>query len=300
MSSSIQPPLQILRVPPEDRQPALDLVFRHMAPAERRQQLAMLGGAWDGLFAAYRNGRLVGAVLGQPQPGSLAALWPPQLIDDEPSPCALRLLAAVDRYLGEQGVQIAQALLGAADAADAGVLLQGGFVHLADLVYLVSTSEHFPAIEPETVLQFQAWTPAAQERLAAVVEASYAETLDCPAMNGVRRVEDVLAGYRATGELDAGRWWIVRHDGQDVGCLLLADFPQQDAWELVYMGIVPAVRGRGWGRQIVRRAQWLAGQAGRARLVLAVDAANAPALAMYAAAGFRAFECRAVFLKRYR
>ena len=40
--------------------------------------------------------------------------------------------------------------------------------------------------------------------------------------------------------------------------LLLADHPKARHWELMYMGLVPEVRGRGWGRQIARYAQWLA------------------------------------------
>jgi GNAT superfamily N-acetyltransferase len=63
------------------------------------------------------------------------------------------------------------------------------------------------------------------------------------------------------------------------------------------MGVLPAARGHGWGAGIVRYAQWLAGQAARGRLVLAVDAANAPALRMYAAAGFRQWDQTSVFLR---
>jgi ribosomal protein S18 acetylase RimI-like enzyme len=308
-----QLPPQILGVPPKDREEALRLVFRRLGESERREQRAMLvepggplpeaamgGAAWDGLFAAYRDGRMVGAIFGQPQPGRFAVLWPPQLAGDEPPASALQLLCAVDQYFAERGVQIAQAMLEAVAPSDAEVLLRGGFVHLADLVYLVCSSSGFPAAEPRIALEFQAWTAAEHQRLAAIVEATYAETLDCPAMNGVREVQDVLAGYRATGVFDAGRWWIVRHAGRDVGCLILADFPEQDTWELVYMGIVPGVRGRGWGGQMVRRAQWLARRSGRSRVVLAVDAQNAPALRIYGAAGFRPFERRSVYVKRYR
>ena len=74
--------------------------------------------------------------------------------------------------------------------------------------------------------------------------------------------------------------------GVDVGCLLIADWPQNDQWELIYMGVVPEARGRGYGVAVVRQAQWLAGCAGRQRLVLAVDTANEPAMRVYAAAGF--------------
>jgi ribosomal protein S18 acetylase RimI-like enzyme len=77
----------------------------------------------------------------------------------------------------------------------------------------------------------------------------------------------------------------------------LADHPQEENWELVYMGLVPSARGNGWGREVVRHAQWLTRQAGRPRLVLAVDAANHPAVAMYTCAGFRAWGRRRVYLK---
>jgi RimJ/RimL family protein N-acetyltransferase len=48
---------------------------------------------------------------------------------------------------------------------------------------------------------------------------------------------------------------------------------------------------------MVRYAQWRAGQAGRARLVLAVDAANGPAIRLYAAAGFQAWDRRTVYAR---
>ncbi|MGD0899924.1 MAG: GNAT family N-acetyltransferase [Thermoguttaceae bacterium] len=152
---------------------------------------------------------------------------------------------------------------------------------------------------PTTNLEFEPWSAAEHGRLSSIVEATYAETLDCPALDGIRNVEDVLAGYRLTGVFDPRRWLIVRRKGMDVGCLILADFPVQDTWELVYMGVVREARGRGWGRQIARRAQWMAGLSGRLRLVLAVDARNTPALKMYAAAGFQEWDQRSVYGKAY-
>jgi len=62
------------------------------------------------------------------------------------------------------------------------------------------------------------------------------------------------------------------------------------------MGIIPEVRGRGLGRQIVRYAQRLAQQHQAAQLALAVDAENQPALAMYMDADFVVCEARQVLL----
>jgi len=135
--------------------------------------------------------------------------------------------------------------------------------------------------------------------LAHIVEATYEQSLDCPAMDGLRSIEDILDGYRATGRFDPSRWLIVEHEGRDVGCLLLTDHPMHENWELVYMGVVARDRGHGWGVEIARHAQWLTRQAGRPRLVLAVDAANGPGIEMYSAAGFQAWDRRAVYLRTF-
>ena len=124
-------------------------------------------------------------------------------------------------------------------------------------------------------------------------------SLDCPHIEPARGIDDVLAGYRATGVFDPARWLIVGHQGNDVGCVLLADHPQLDQWELIYMGVVPEARGRRFGLGIARHAQWLARQAGRERLTLAVDAANSPALDVYAAAGFVIWDQCHVFLRSF-
>jgi len=100
-------------------------------------------------------------------------------------------------------------------------------------------------------------------------------------MNGKRQMDDVLDGYRATGVFQPENWLIVEREGRDVGVLLLAEDPAAALFELVYMGLVPEARGKGFGAQVARHAVRLAGKANAERVVLAVDAANSPALAMY-------------------
>jgi ribosomal protein S18 acetylase RimI-like enzyme len=200
-------------------------------------------------------------------------------------------------HLPPLGIRMAQALLPTDVGADAESLVAAGFRHVSDLLYLVCLADQFPASPPCRDLQFEPYSPALDARFADLVDATYEDTLDCPAVNGVRRIDDVLQGYRATGQFDPERWLMVRHQGEPVGCLILTAYPEHATWELIYMGILPAVRGRGWGVEIVRHAQWLARQAEPKRLVLAVDAANEPALRMYAAAGFQAWDRRSVFVR---
>lgn len=285
---------------------ALQLIFGQRDEAERDAQIATLldsarrdAGALGFLFEARRAGRLVGAALASPQPGQTAMVWPPRLVEGEPASESAALLDAVLAKLAESPILLAQALLPVDATADAERLEAAGFVHAADLLYLVCPESAFPTSQVESALQFEPYSDENRDRFERVVGATYEETLDCPQLDGVRDITDVLAGYRATGVFAPERWLLIRYEGQDVGCLILSDYPQQDQWELIYMGVVPRRRGRSFGLDIVRHAQWLVRRAGRKRLILAVDAANHPALRMYTEAGFEAWTRRRVYLKDF-
>jgi hypothetical protein len=148
------------------------------------------------------------------------------------------------------------------------------------------------------------------KRLSGIIQNTYVDTQDCPAIHDLRPIDDVVSTYRAVGTFNPAWWFFVRQNNADIGCLLLADRPQERNCELVYMGIVPEARGHARGIEIARYAQCVAGQcAGNEknsaikrrhrveRMVLAVDAANSPAIVTYAAAGFQAWDRRSVFLR---
>ena len=116
-------------------------------------------------------------------------------------------------------------------------------------------------------------------------------------MNGVRNVDDVLQGYRATGHFNPERWFIVRHQGEEIGCLILTDYPEHATWELIYMGLLPAARGRGWGLGIVRHALWLAGRHRETVSCWPWTRPIEPALRMYAAAGFQEWDRTSVYVR---
>lgn len=301
---SPKPLVRIGLAPAERRKRALELVFADLPAEARNAQVDDLIHAerlgrvsLDGLWEARRDGRLVGATWTQVQAGGAAGVWPPRLVTQEPFETADRLLIRALEGLAKRHIRMAQTLLAVDTGPDAERLLNAGFEHLTDLLYLVSPSRDFPATRPTSDLEFETYTDESEPRMASIVEATYAETLDCPRLNGLRPAQDVLVEYRGTGSFEPQRWHFVRHLGQDVGCLLLAAPPTALQWELVYMGLVPGARGHGHGTGMVRYAQWLAGQANAERLTLAVDAANHPAIQAYAAAGFVAWDRRSAFLK---
>jgi ribosomal protein S18 acetylase RimI-like enzyme len=298
--------LEIISCPPQFRTEALSLALRNIAPSQRRE---IAGEAWqatlndnsragEGLFVALRGNDLCGAVWSQPQPGNTAVLWPPHLTTGEQSLTSRALIQAAAKWLDAAQIGMAQVLLPDRDQDVAGLLEAVGFRYLAELLYLTCEAERFSAERPSRHdLEFVPYETSQRARLAHLIERTYLDSLDCPALNGARRMEDVIAGYQATGDFRPAMWQIARSGSEDVGVLLMADHPGARHWELVYMGLIRAARGRGWGRQITQHAQVMARDAAVERIVLAVDAANSPALAMYRGTGFETWDRRHVYVR---
>jgi mycothiol synthase len=298
-----QPDLPIIApVPPQETRRALGLVFGYLPPKARDEQIESVlatpppsDDGLPGLLGAYRQNALMGAAFAQLQPGKTAQVWLPRFLGDMPDDTAVCLLREINRRLAHHQVELAQMLFEEISPAEESVVLRGGYSYLTDLLYLTCPAREFSTTLPFSELVFLPYEPNRRETLKSLIELTYQHSLDCPKLNDVRNMEAVLEGYRSSGVFRPELWSIVRHQAHDVGCLLLADHPEYDNVELVYMGLVPGVRGRGWGVEVARFAEWQTQGLGRAQLVLAVDAANRPGIAMYAAAGFRAWDRRRVY-----
>lgn len=249
----------------------------------------------DGLLAAWRGERLVGAVWGEVHPGRAAVAHLPQVIRNEPRETRLALLAGLESYFRQRKAKFYQIQIEELAPHTAGMLGEAGLQHAGDLLYLASEliRQSPPA---ETVLEFEPFHESHCQGLADVVEQTYVGSLDLPALDGVRTMDEVLEGYRHTGRFRPEFWKLVHHEGAAVGCVLLAEHSDEQ-WELIYMGVKPEARGQGFGLAITHHAQRVASAAGGRRLWLAVDASNQPALQIYARAGFRPMRRSAVFLK---
>lgn len=296
----------IIRGLPADPAAALDLLVQGWTEPERSLQRGLLenalaSGARDDFFCvrALVGDKLVGVALAQKLPGRTAAVWPPQVANQSPTDLATRLLIDLDEPLQSAGIRMAQALLALDQVAEEARFLTAGYTTAATLLYMACDGASFPVQPPALDLELEPVTPASESRLAALIESSYQGTLDCPLLNGLRTTDDVLAGYRAVGTHRPALWLLASRGQEDVGCLILADHPEVDHLELVYLGLTPAARGKGLGLALTRQAMWVARQLKRQRVVLAVDAANAPAIRLYEAAGFFGFDQRIVSIKSF-
>jgi GNAT superfamily N-acetyltransferase len=275
---------------------ALALVLRELTPAQRRGTIPPNAGqSHEALIVALDGAKLVGAAWGQRQPGSTAILWLPHLVAGTGEVIADRLNCAVAAALDDAGIRMTQALVTDRQSSAAKSLQSAGFTYLADLLYLSWEAAHAPA-QAASEVAFEPYCEAAHDRFVELIEQTYEATQDCAALNGRRPMNETIDGYRATGVFRPENWLFVRHGAKDVGVLLLADHGTSEHWELVYMGLVTAARGKRIGAAIVRHAQQLVHGAGVARLLLAVDAANSPAIKMYNESGFIAWDTRIVYV----
>lgn len=300
--------VEIVRCPAALRAEALSLVLCELAPSVRRTVAGRLMEADDAddwshepLFVARSGKTVCGAAWGQRQSGNIAIFWPPQFVAGANQLDATRLAEAVVRDLDQTSIQLAEAILATPSVDTIGVLRTVGFRHLADLWYMTCESRRFPTAAPESEgLEFEPYRPAQRSRLMKLITRTYEDTLDCTALDGVRDIEQVVNGYQATGVFRSELWMFVRSGGEDVGVLLLTEHPQARHWELMYLGLVKEARGRGRGRQIARYAQWLAQREKIERIVVAVDASNRPAVAVYQQTGFEMWDMRAVYVRVFQ
>jgi len=236
---------------------------------------------WDGLLVDVdRDGSLRGAVWVQPLAGRYANVWPPRRDCAD----AGALLAEAARRCDQQGVCVGQVLAnGTDDEPEAAVLERAGFPFVAPLVYLAGAGR---AADDggEAGPEWHRLDPSDLPRFERLFRDTERDSLDLPELQGARPADAVVDGFQAQGRHDPELWLVARVDGEDAAMLLMTPHPGTDCLELLYMGVRPHWRGRGLGRAAVDQALNCAFRR-RCRIVLALDARNAPAHRMYESAG---------------
>ena len=290
----------IVACPEENRVEAVRLLNEGLTADQQAALPAALNSvrhqdedAFAGLFVALQQESLVGSTWVQLTPGRTAVVWPPE----RSGLAARRLMQRAAEFIASRNLPLAQILVAAEATQDAELFAAGGFNPLVDLVYLAIENSQFATAQSDSQLDFIAGAGNDPQRLGQLLVDTYRQTLDCPEINGLRTAEDILASYTAQGDYDPNRWYFLQHAGADVGVLLLTEYRGTGTWELIYMGVIPAARGNRFGRQVLRFAIDAARLGGAERLVLAADERNAPALALYRAAGMVSWDRRRVYAR---
>jgi ribosomal protein S18 acetylase RimI-like enzyme len=236
------------------------------------------------MWVAEQAGRLTLAALPIPSPGRTMLVFASPAPSRAAEGTVSQLIDATCETAAQNGVHLAQALLDPVDEVGRRVYMAAGFEAMAELIYLNGPprADVTAPVPPPAGLHWEGYTPRNHARFAEAILTSYEESLDCPALNGVRDIEDVIEGHKASGVFDPRHWQILCEGDRPVGVLLLADTGRgAEAMELVYLGLAKAARGRKLGEVMMARAMGIVAVFGYQRLTLAVDARNVPALKLY-------------------
>lgn len=199
-----------------------------------------------------------------------------------------RLVAAAREAALADGAVLVQALLEEPPEAAVGrAFLDGGFALLTRLKYLEVPVRRVRTSRSEGPWKSVPYDVALESRFSETITRTYRDSLDCPALDGTRTPEDVLAGHKGSGLFTGDGWFLVTDGATDLGVILVNQHMNRSACEIVYMGIVPQYRGRGLGRWLVAEAATVAKRWGIAILTVAVAIENDPAYRLYREAGFR-------------
>jgi mycothiol synthase len=275
--------------------------------------LSGLWVAWDrfwGHRGVRSRGHIIGALLTQALAGRAAAIWAPEV---QPSLRRAATAAALVRSaladLRTRGFRIVQAVLDESSSRRGATdLIRGGMPRVTELLYL-ERDTHIPLpaavnLDPESGsegmsphLDWRSFDSAHETEFRALLQATYASSLDMPELEGVRSLDDIIESHCATGRFVPDRWRLGQVAGEPDAAvvLLLSEVPDREVWEVVYLGLTTSARGRGLGRAAIAHALDLA-RPHVPRLELAVDIRNHPATRLYESAGFVPFDRRSVHL----
>ncbi|MHB1426745.1 MAG: GNAT family N-acetyltransferase [Gemmataceae bacterium] len=286
----------------EDWAASFRLIFQYLPPTERELRCAnalnlLQRGELDprGLFIVRGPAGPRGALLCLSVPGGSALVWPPGVVADNRTELEDTLLRHACAWLRQRGVKLAQTLLAPEEIFLADPLLRNGFIAVTRLWFMRhDLSLPLSCLNVPSRLDYQ--THDGDPLFRQTLLRTYEGTRDCPEVNGVRGIDEVLEGHRSQGKFDPERWWLVRAGGVPVGVLMMTEMPESGDWETAYMGVVPEARRRGFGREMLLHGLCEARAADAPAVTLSVDSRNQPAWNLYRSLGFETYDQRVVYL----
>lgn len=187
----------------------------------------------------------------------------------------------------ETGSNLLQIVTDPLDVRRRDLCVECGFQELTDLLYMArSVTAPVANVETPSGMEWVNYDIGRHELFKKTIAQTYRDSLDCPELESLRDIDDIVDGHRAAGPFDGQLWWVLLRCGKPIGVVLLARLGTSETMELTYMGLVPDARGLGLGELLLRQAIALTAQHKMLALALAVDCRNKPAYHLYRRLGF--------------
>lgn len=250
------------------------------------------------LYGAFDGNRLISACLAVESPGRAAMiLLSPRLHTKQERTAAVLLLSTVKCEAAKRSIRLLEALAPPSAKHVLQVLEQVEFRCLTTLLYLTRlNSEPEECAWPANDLSWHHYSEERESLFCDALELSYAQSLDCPELTGVRTPSAVLATHRARVDFDCRHWWVAMRGDGPVGVLLLNQLKAQASLEIVYIGVAQPSRGTGVADALLIRACESVRALSATSLTLAVDERNHIARSMYARWNFVEIARRKAFV----
>lgn len=293
---------------PSDQRRGLAVLIARpdLTPSQTQTQIDALlayaesyGLSLQNLLVAAQGDQSLAACLCVDSPGRISSVFlPADLSDPLRLQASTQLMVHSSALAASRKVQLLQAMLDAEAHLEAEILQKCGFSKVAKLLYLErDVAIPLGSLSPQPELIWEFYEEHNRAFFMSVVHSTYDASLDCPALNGRRDIEDIMASHRAAGRFDPRGWAIARHHGEPVGIVLVNPFTERLTSEVVYMGVLREFRHQGFGSAIIRQAIQIAREQKSLTLALSVDELNEPARRLYERFAFQETARRDAWIK---
>ena len=240
----------------------------------------------DGVWIAEQGGAAVGGVVRSLGRDRVAQLWEPG--GRSTLVCDALQQVAVDESIAD-GAVFCQLLTATTPRS-----LQA-ITHYCDLLIL---ARDVPAVDLPVRSSRLIYTSigATSPGLTALLSRTFIGSSDAAGLHHLQTAAQSAAGLHDVADSGDRFWLMATLDDRPVGLLLLAEHNEMAAWEIAYLGLVPEVRGRGFGRELVREAVASVARSGGGLAFLAVDSGNDVARHVYGRAGFAIVDGKQVWI----
>jgi ribosomal protein S18 acetylase RimI-like enzyme len=280
---------------PEERDAALRVAFAHVPGDERLGRIAQIHdlialGEIDpqGLFVCRYGGQIRGVFACLPMAGGTALVWAPrgEALAAQ-SGAGDALIEAGLAWLRDRGNKIAQVIVPPEEADAIAPLARHGFRPAGPMRFFERDLAPLPLAPTATPVRSIPLPQTDVALFAQTLERTYHGTLDFPELSNLRTIGQILTTYRASPHYRPEHWRLAFVDDEPVGVLMLSELEPLEGWDLTYLGVVPEWRRRSVGQALVAEALQMVAHAAGARLDVAVDARNLPAVQLYNRLGFQ-------------
>ena len=270
---------------PNPNDPSVDAMLGYASTSGYNLEQLWVAIDKNGSSQAVRYAALV-----IPAAGRSSMLFMSPLVEKSAQPVMAALVKTLLASQSPGKTIMLQTLLDPGQTIAKQAALDAGFIDLAELMYMqkrldtsLGLSQMPLADQNITAIH---WQDKHHDLFARAISSSYIDTQDCPGLLGIRPINDVLAGHKATGIFTPNLWHVFYQENDPVAVLLLSPLPNNQGCELVYLGLSPNYRGKGYASKILQWGMRLASNANQKKMLLAVDRSNQPALHLYKSLGF--------------